>query len=510
MNTDNIESINFNNSSTGNKRGLLPIGFILTLNGRIYTIIDILSDRGVSALVYKAKDQNNKIVSIKELFPYFKQAQNPTRSNDNRINWNGTKARVYPGNISEEINILSDLKGNVSGVVKYISHGDENNTTYLVTKLVKGLSFFKWIEDNLPDEDAENNIFLNKLIRIAINILHVLVEIKNKGIIHRDIKPEHILIDDDLKITLIDFGAAIDTNINEPETSIGSPGYIAPEVRMDGKESTYAADLYSLGEVFENVFDKTDQKIKGLKYDKLKKIFSILLGKKDQRTTAEDVLYKLKELELKETENKVNININRNIIILTLSVLFFLGIILMIPNQLIDDLHKSEVSINNKPLKNVNENLDKKKQEELDRKKQKVPVKKRQEEQGKNKKEEVKMVSIPCVKSLKHECIDENGQTWKYLGYGKFGFGYVKGISDVNNDTKKWRYASRDELKNIEELAILKGIQEKYPYWTNERDEKQIPFVLCLKKNRQCLNKGRDYFPLASGESAALLLILNK
>ena len=85
---------------------------------------------------------------------------------------------------------------------------------------------------------------------IAVNLLAVLDDIQSQvpPIIHRDIKPENILVDQDLKIYLIDFGLA---KLNQEKTALssvaaGTPGFMPPE-EIFNRPLSPSADLYSVG-----------------------------------------------------------------------------------------------------------------------------------------------------------------------------------------------------------------------------------------------------------------------
>jgi len=94
---------------------------------------------------------------------------------------------------------------------------------------------------------------LSEIKRMIINLLLVLKECHSRHIIHRDIKPQNIIVDTNMRPKLIDFGLAILTNECN-ESSIfkrcGTMGYMAPEVINSEKyNKPYSAkcDIFSLG-----------------------------------------------------------------------------------------------------------------------------------------------------------------------------------------------------------------------------------------------------------------------
>jgi serine/threonine protein kinase len=84
---------------------------------------------------------------------------------------------------------------------------------------------------------------LREVIRqLACTLAHL----HDKGIAHRDIKPDNILIDESGTVKLIDLGLATDGNIKEVQVA-GTPHFMAPELLKSAKYDPMRADLWALG-----------------------------------------------------------------------------------------------------------------------------------------------------------------------------------------------------------------------------------------------------------------------
>lgn len=119
---------------------------------------------------------------------------------------------------------------------------DEDDRPWIVMELVEGKSLAEVIrEDGLlePRRAAE----------VGLAILDVLRSAHREGILHRDVKPSNVLIAEDGRVVLTDFGIAQvegDPSITSTGMLVGAPSYISPE-RARGHKPGPAADLWSLG-----------------------------------------------------------------------------------------------------------------------------------------------------------------------------------------------------------------------------------------------------------------------
>ncbi|MEU8287563.1 serine/threonine-protein kinase [Micromonospora sp. NPDC048905] len=98
--------------------------------------------------------------------------------------------------------------------------------------------------------DAEGPLEPSRAARIGLAVLDALHAAHTAGVLHRDIKPQNVLVAHDGRVMLTDFGLATfdggDGVTTRPGMVLGSPQYVAPERAAEGA-STVAADLWSLG-----------------------------------------------------------------------------------------------------------------------------------------------------------------------------------------------------------------------------------------------------------------------
>jgi hypothetical protein len=89
----------------------------------------------------------------------------------------------------------------------------------------------------------------NATLEVARRLLGALRTAHERGVVHRDVKPSNVMLGNDGRVTLTDFGiaqAADDPRLTTTGSLVGSPGYMAPE-RLDGGHADPASDLWSLG-----------------------------------------------------------------------------------------------------------------------------------------------------------------------------------------------------------------------------------------------------------------------
>lgn len=128
-------------------------------------------------------------------------------------------------------------------IVDVIDIGSSKGTYYIIMEYIQGDNLQRIIE-------KKGRISTKKAISIAIDILEALDAALEHGIVHRDIKPENILITESGKVKLADLGLARmggEVNLTKPNTTLGSPHYIAPEQIENSSKADHRSDIYSLG-----------------------------------------------------------------------------------------------------------------------------------------------------------------------------------------------------------------------------------------------------------------------
>ncbi|AJE42077.1 serine/threonine-protein kinase [Streptomyces nodosus] len=195
------------------------------LAGR-YRLGDVLG-RGGMGTVWRAKDETlGRTVAVKELrFPSSIDADE--------------KRRLITRTL-REAKAIARIRNN--GAVTVFDVVQEDDRPWIVMELIEGKSLAEVIrEDGVLDP--------KRAAEVGLAILDVLRAAHREGILHRDVKPSNVLIAEDGRVVLTDFGIAQvegDPSLTSTGMLVGAPSYISPE-RARGHKPGPAADLWSLG-----------------------------------------------------------------------------------------------------------------------------------------------------------------------------------------------------------------------------------------------------------------------
>lgn len=121
-----------------------------------------------------------------------------------------------------------------------------------------GYDVFIWMEllNSLSNLIINGKMDRNETIRMGMDICHALSLLRSKGIVHRDIKPQNIFVNENGDYKLGDFGSARGIKGTSTILSMrGTYSYMAPEI-MQGRPANYTSDIYSLGLVMYRLMNR--------------------------------------------------------------------------------------------------------------------------------------------------------------------------------------------------------------------------------------------------------------
>ncbi len=215
----------------------------MQLCGGKYTIEKKIGEGGFG-ITYRAMQSGlNRAVCIKEYFPAGRSMRDTARYT------------VYPQGIDEalfekyrqafrkEAETLASLQH--PSIVEVIDIFDENNTSYMVMPFIEGRSLQQIVKEQGPLDYPQAVNYMAQ-IADAVGYIH------RRSILHRDIKPDNILITADYRAILIDFGSAREfiNDKTQAQTSILTHGYAPTEQYSTNSRKGAYTDIYALGATF--------------------------------------------------------------------------------------------------------------------------------------------------------------------------------------------------------------------------------------------------------------------
>ena len=188
-----------------------------------YEVLEKIAQGGMST-VYKARHkQSQQFVALKVVAPAV--AGNP----------------VLLQRFEQEFRITSKLDH--PNIVRALEYSNSASAPFLVMELIEGESVGNRLarEGRIPEHEA---------LRIVVQVAHGLHRAHRQGLIHRDVKPDNILVATDGAAKVTDLGLAKDLDVDLEMTftgsGLGTPHFMAPEQFRDAKSADIRCDVYSL------------------------------------------------------------------------------------------------------------------------------------------------------------------------------------------------------------------------------------------------------------------------
>ena len=201
-----------------------------TLNGR-YRLDQLIGEGGM-AVVYRGYDLVlGRVVAVKLLREQFGSDQNFLLRFNREAQ---AAARLTHPNIANVYDV-----------------GHDRDTHYIVMEFVNGPNLKDLIRRQGPFS-VDGAAFILRQVADALDAAH------RHGLVHRDVKPQNILVDENGHAKVVDFGIAkglSDSNLTEAGTGMGTVHYVSPE-QARGERATPASDIYSTGIVLYEMLTK--------------------------------------------------------------------------------------------------------------------------------------------------------------------------------------------------------------------------------------------------------------
>ena len=200
------------------------LGLVRHAFGDIYQV-DREVGRGGDARVFLATDRAGRKVALKILHPEFLES-------------------VAADRFLREIRLVSRL--NHPQIARLLDSGERDWFVYLAMSFIEGPSLREVL-------GRGRRLSLPDTLRIGLDLLDALDHAHRFGIVHRDVKPENVIISRDRGAVLLDFGIAraivtsMSREITRAGVTVGSSSYMSPEQINGDEKIDGRSDLYSLG-----------------------------------------------------------------------------------------------------------------------------------------------------------------------------------------------------------------------------------------------------------------------
>ena len=204
-----------------------------------YSILKTLGQGGFGITYLALDNKLHQEVCIKELFI----SGSSTRGTNMTVQSQGGSDFSFSEFVDRFIQEARQLaKFQHPNIVRVMDIFEENDTAYSVMEFVKGETLKEKIQREGALEEKDSKALINQLLD-AVSMVH------DKGMLHRDIKPDNILITPEGRVVLIDFGSAREfaEGKTSNQTAMVTPGYAPPEQYSERAKRGPFTDIYALG-----------------------------------------------------------------------------------------------------------------------------------------------------------------------------------------------------------------------------------------------------------------------